>query len=117
MDCPDAQLSVLLIDDTEITRLNRQYLGRSGPTNVIAFPMREGEFADISPELLGDVVISVETAEREAEEAGQDFEMRFNELLIHGILHLLGYEHEHDELKALEMEKKSGELMAVVQRI
>jgi probable rRNA maturation factor len=59
----------------------------------------------------------VETAEREAEEAEQDFEMRFNELLIHGILHLLGYEHEHDELKALEMEKKSRELMAVVQRI
>ncbi len=77
--------------------------------------MREGEFADISPELLGDVVISVETAQREACVGEQDFETRFLELLIHGILHLLGYDHEKDELQARQMEEKTRELMALIQ--
>lgn len=115
MDCPDVQLSVLITDDTEIAELNSKYLGRTGPTNVIAFPMWEGEYSNICPELLGDVVISAETAEREASEGKEDFETRFNELLIHGILHLVGYDHENDEAKACEMEKKTRELMALIQ--
>jgi probable rRNA maturation factor len=115
LDCHDVQLSVLLTDDNEIAELNKQYLGRIGPTNVIAFPMREGEFSDINPELLGDVVISLETAEKEAKEGGMKFEKRFSELLIHGILHLLGYDHENDELQAHEMEEKSQKLLALIQ--
>lgn len=107
----DVQLSILICDDSEISVLNRKYLGRTGPTNVISFPMQEGEFPDVFPELLGDVVISAETADREAREIEQDFEMRFIELLVHGILHLKGYDHEKDETQALEMEKKSRELM------
>ena len=63
LDCPDGELSILIVDDSQIETLNREYLNRSGPTNVIAFPMREGEFSNISPHLLGDVVISAETAE------------------------------------------------------
>lgn len=115
MGCHDVQLSILIIDDTEIASLNRQYLGRTGPTNVIAFPMREGEFPDIAPDLLGDVVISVETTEKEAKESGIKFETRFTELLIHGILHLLGFDHENDEKQALEMEKKSQELLYLIE--
>ncbi len=111
LGCRDVQLSILICDDSEISVLNRKYLGRTGPTNVIAFPMQEGDFPDVFPELLGDVVISAETADREARETGQDFEMRFIELLVHGILHLKGYDHEKDETQALEMEKKSRELM------
>jgi probable rRNA maturation factor len=116
LDCKDVQLSVLITDDMEIAELNKQYLGRTGPTNVIAFPMREGEFADIAPELLGDVVISIETTEKEANESGMELETRFSELLIHGILHLLGYDHENDEQQAREMEEKSRELLLAIQK-
>ena len=84
----------------QITELNKKYLNRSGPTNVIAFPMREGRFSDIHPDLLGDVVISMDTTENEAVAAGLTLEDRFNALLIHGILHLFGYEHETNEKDA-----------------
>ncbi len=116
LDCHNVQLSVLITDDMEIASLNKQYLGRTGPTNVIAFPMREGEFSDIAPELLGDVVISLETTEKEAQESGMELETRFSELLIHGILHLLGYDHENDEQQALEMEDKSRELLFMIRK-
>lgn len=114
MDCPDAELSILIVDDLQITALNKDYLNRSGPTNVIAFPMREGDFPDISPNLLGDVVISVDTTEREARAADIHPEERFLELLIHGILHLLGYDHETDKEEAARMEGKTRELMGLV---
>jgi probable rRNA maturation factor len=76
--------------------------------------MQEGPFAELTPDLLGDVVISVETSDREAEEGGIAPEKRFLELLIHGILHLLGYDHENDEAEAARMEEKTRELMAIV---
>ena len=114
LDCPDAELSILLVDDPQIAVLNKGYLNRPGPTNVIAFPMREGDFSDISPNLLGDVVVSVDTAEREAHAANIHPEERLLELLIHGILHLFGYDHESDEDEAARMEAKTRELMKVV---
>lgn len=114
MGCPNAELSVLLVDDPQIAGLNEEYLGRTGPTNVIAFPMQEGPYADITPDLLGDVVISVETSDREAEEGNIPSEERFLELLVHGILHLMGYDHENDKAEAKRMEEKTRELMAVV---
>jgi probable rRNA maturation factor len=114
LDCPDAELSVLLVDDPQIAVLNKEYLNRPRATNVIAFPMQEGPFAELTPDLLGDVVISVETSDREAEEGGIDPEARFLELLIHGILHLLGYDHENDEAEAARMEEKTRELMTIV---
>lgn len=115
MGCPeDVELSLLLTDDTGISQLNRDYLGRSGATNVIAFPQREGEGANPADPLLGDVAISVETAGREAQEAGLSFEERLAQLLIHGILHLLGYDHERPGADALAMEAKEEELMALL---
>lgn len=114
MGSPDAELSILLVDDPQIAVLNEQYLGHEGPTNVISFPMQEGEFPELAGDLLGDVVISVDTAVREAEEAGIPWEDRFLELLIHGILHLKGYDHINDEAEAAVMETKTRELMAVV---
>jgi probable rRNA maturation factor len=75
---------------TQIAKLNLAYLNHVGPTNVISFPMQEGPFSDMSPDLLGDVVISADTAHREAVEAGMPMRERFNQLLIHGILHLTG---------------------------
>ena len=90
LDCPDGELSILIVDDSQIEKLNREYLSRSGPTNVIAFPMREGDFHDLNPQLLGDVVISIETAAKEGSNMGIPMEKRVIELLVHGILHLFG---------------------------
>jgi probable rRNA maturation factor len=114
LGCPEKELSILLVDDLQIADLNTTYLNREGPTNVIAFPMQEGEFAGISPDLLGDVVISVDTAEREAAAAGMDVEARTVELLVHGMLHLMGYDHEHDEDEARRMEAKSVAVLEAI---
>jgi probable rRNA maturation factor len=111
---PEAELSILLVDDAAIAQLNRQYLNRPGPTNVIAFAMREGEFADVSPQLLGDVVISVDTAERESNLSGIALEGRLDELLVHGILHLFGYDHEKNSVDARVMAEKSAALMELI---
>lgn len=112
---PEGELSILLVDDSEIKTLNKDYLNRSGPTNVIAFPMKEGDFSDINPHLLGDVVISMETAGREALQTGISTEERFAQLLIHGILHLFGFDHEKSEQNANKMEKKSNELLKLIE--
>ncbi len=114
MGSHDAEISILVTDDGEISGLNKTYLGRTGPTNVIAFPMREGAFTNISPDLLGDVVISADTAAREAEAAGISIEERFTELLVHGILHLLGYDHERSESDEKEMEKKARDVLRLL---
>jgi probable rRNA maturation factor len=114
LDCPDGELSLLVVDDEGIAALNQTYRGRSGPTNVLAFSMNEGAFGDIMPHILGDVVISVETCQREAESAGVSFEAHFNELLVHGILHLFGFDHELSEEEERRMMAKS---QAILQQI
>ena len=114
LDSPDSELSVVFVDDTDISLLNRQYLNREGPTNVIAFPMQEGEYSGINPTLAGDVVISVDTAKRESEDAQMDIGERLDQLLVHGILHLFGYDHEHNDAEAMIMENKAVELMNVI---
>jgi probable rRNA maturation factor len=111
---PEAELSILLVDDLQIAAMNRAYLSREGPTNVIAFPMQEGRFAHLSPHLLGDVVISVDTAWREARAAGLDLEERLTQLVVHGVLHLCGYDHEHDAREARRMAAKSRQLLKTV---
>lgn len=117
LDCPDGELSVLIEDDKGIAGLNREYLHRKGPTNVIAFPMRDGNSPVMNPDILGDVVISIETAEREGKDAGTGMKRRFAELLVHGILHLFGYDHEKNPYQAKKMEKKAGELLKIVEDI
>jgi probable rRNA maturation factor len=116
LDCPDAELSILIVDDQQIAKLNQQFLNRKGPTNVIAFPMQEGQFTEITPNLLGDVVISVETARHEAHNAGLRMEERLNELLIHGILHLLGYDHGEKKPEARVMQNKTNELLKIIKK-
>ena len=94
--------------------LNKEYRNRRGSTNVLAFAMREGEFADISPDLLGDVIISLPTAQREAEAAGISLDTMISRLLVHGILHLVGLDHEEGEDAAREMERRSSELLGIL---
>ncbi len=110
MELPEAELSILLVNDQEIRELNRRYLNRDKPTNVLAFPMRQGEFAPLNPHLLGDLVISIETAWAQSRSSGlREMEM-LTLLLIHGILHLLGYDHERGKREAREMGIKQSEL-------
>lgn len=97
--------------------LNRDYLFKDRPTNVISFSMQEGEFGSMSPDLLGDVVISADTAAMEAAEGGITFHERLVFLLLHGILHLTGYDHERSgEDEARRMEAKEAEIFAKLAR-
>ncbi len=81
-----------MVTDNYIRELNRKYRGVEEATDVLAFPMQEGEFSGLHPQLLGDVVISVERAEEQAEEFKHRLEEELSLLTIHGILHLLGYD-------------------------
>jgi len=94
--------------------LNRQYLGRKGPTNVLAFPMEDHQVESSVSPMLGDVVISVDTALRESREAGESFEQTVHRLLIHGILHLLGFDHERSETEAGKMEEEELRLKKLI---
>ncbi|ACL05015.1 protein of unknown function UPF0054 [Desulfatibacillum aliphaticivorans] len=109
LDCPDSELSVLIVDGGRMAELHEEYVGKQGPTNVLAFPMTEGPFNEINPEIIGDVVICTDVAAKEAEDAGVDLYTRALELLIHGILHLVGHDHAEPEETAL-MQAKEAEL-------
>jgi probable rRNA maturation factor len=103
------------MDNKGIADLNQTYRQVDGPTNVLSFPMHEGEFSDITPDLLGDVVISAEYARDEAMKANITLDERMSQLLVHGILHLVGFDHEIDDRQALEMEEKSLELLRIIE--
>ncbi|HET9623342.1 MAG TPA: rRNA maturation RNase YbeY [Kofleriaceae bacterium] len=90
----DYEASLRLVDDAEIHALNRDYRGKNKPTDVLAFAQREGPGGELHPELLGDVVISVDTARKQAKRG------LYRELLhlaSHGLCHLLGYDHRDDD--------------------
>ncbi len=111
LGCNQHELSIVIMDDAQIQALNQTFRGISRPTNVLAFPMQEGEFSGITPDLLGDVVISAQTAQTEADAAGITLDERISQLLVHGILHLLGYDHETAPADAENMETKSLEIL------
>ena len=108
---PDAELSISFVDDAQIRELNRRYLSRDRPTNVLAFSMREGDFPSLQPQVLGDVIVSVDTARRQSNRFGLDEMEMVAFLMVHGILHLLGYEHEGTKKGAREMALKQKELL------
>ena len=113
--CPDPELSILIVDDEPIQLINRDYLGKDRPTNVISFAMQEGEGEGVQPNLLGDVVISAETAASDAAEAQTSFESELYFLLLHGVLHLLGYDHERGtQAEAKRMEEREHEMFALI---
>jgi probable rRNA maturation factor len=116
LGCNAHEISIVILDDQSMVQLNQTYRGIDKTTNVLAFPMQEGQFSEITPGLLGDVVISLETAEREATAAKISLEERVSQLLIHGILHLLGFDHERGDEDADTMEQKSLELLRLVEK-
>ena len=95
LDCADKEISLSFVDDEKIKELNKEYLGKDKPTNVISFSLQEGEYSDINPQIMGDIVISVETAQRDALFGNFTISQEIDFLIIHGILHLLGYNHEN----------------------
>ncbi len=117
MDCPDGELSILIVDNPRIQALNREYRHKDRPTNVLSFSMREGDFPNIAPQLLGDVVISADTAAAEASRAGISTGRHLAWLLVHGILHLFGFDHEKSPQDAEEMETRTRDLMQDVKSL
>jgi probable rRNA maturation factor len=132
---PEGELSLTLINDRAMARLNRETFGRRGPTNVIAFPLdavpapdevspvpaRRGAASRVPPTgprpgppaALGEVVISLETTRRQAREFGWPWQELLDFFLIHGILHLLGYHH-GDPAAAARMEARTWELLSLL---
>jgi probable rRNA maturation factor len=92
----DAELSILLTGDDQIQKLNRIYRRKNRPTDVLAFAQREGDHAERAGRLLGDVVVSVPTARRQAAARSKDLSSELTMLLAHGLLHLLGWDHATD---------------------
>jgi probable rRNA maturation factor len=90
----DAGLSLSLVNDSAIRALNREYRGRDAATDVLSFPLDETPNGEVPETLLGDVVISVETARRQAADYDASLQREIYRLLIHGLLHLKGHDHE-----------------------
>lgn len=114
--CPDAELSILIVGDRRIRQINRDYLQRDKTTNVISFAQQEGEeIVGGDALVLGDVVISAATAARDAADAGLPLASELYFLLLHGILHLLGYDHERSgPAEAARMEAREEEIFALL---
>jgi probable rRNA maturation factor len=113
----DSELSVTFVGDRTMRRLNREYRGIDKPTNVLSFSMGDGDFPGMNPYLLGDVVISTDTAWREAEEEGISLGERLGFLLLHGILHVTGHDHERSgEAEAKRMERAQRKLFSLLKR-
>ena len=115
LNCADKELSLSFVNNKTIQELNKQYRNKNKPTDVLSFSLNEGEFGNINPDILGDVVISVDTAKTDASKGSLSFKQEIDFLIIHGLLHLLGYNHENttkEEVK--KMQKKEKELFVLL---
>ncbi|MBP1746116.1 MAG: hypothetical protein H6Q54_731, partial [Deltaproteobacteria bacterium] len=102
----DRDLSILFVNNKKITELNKQFFHKDYPTNVISFSYMDG----LSSEVMGDIVISIEKAREEAESLSIPFHERLFALIIHGILHILGFDHVNDKNEARRMRFREKKL-------
>jgi probable rRNA maturation factor len=107
------ELSLTVVGDAEMQRLNRRYRAKDRPTDVLAFPLHEPPIA-AGVASLGDVVISIDTATIAARQRRRRLERVLDELLIHGVLHLLGYDHEISPAEARRMARRAREVQAAI---
>ena len=115
LDCNEHEISILFIGDQRIRDLNQQFRDIDRPTDVLSFPqISEDELEAPGALVLGDVAISLETARCQSEEHGLSFEEELTLLLIHGILHLLGYDHEVSDQEEDRMRNKTRELFSLI---
>lgn len=119
---PQSEVSVILVGDEEMAGYNRRFLERNGPTDVISLPIEElqpGHPPGVSnggpPPMLGDVIVDPAYIRRQAEQLGEAFEDEISLMVVHGLLHLLGYEHGSDG-EAEAMEKREAEILRSVGR-
>jgi probable rRNA maturation factor len=105
IDAGQAGATVVFVSDRAMRGLNRKFRGRAATTDVLSFPVEQTDFESLAGATLGDVVISVEQAARQAEENGLTLDEEIAQLILHGLLHLCGYDHETDggEMNALEL--------------
>jgi len=98
-------LTIAFVSDQKMRQLNRNFRGKNSTTDVLSFPNDPDEFDEESANNLGDVIISAEQAARQAAENNLTLEIEISQLILHGILHLCGYDHENDlgEMNALEL--------------
>ncbi len=109
----DRDFSIFFTDNKKIVALNLKCFGKNGPTNVISFSYLEG----FQCEILGDLIISVEEAQKEAREAGLPFYERLVSLIIHGLLHVLGFDHEKGGAEARRMRYREHKLLTYVKEL
>lgn len=115
MGCKNCEISIVITDDEDIREINKSYRNIDKPTNVLSFPM-DDSMAVPGVKILGDLVISEDTALKESEEAQITLDQRISQLLIHGILHLFGYDHEISEEEDEKMTEKSIELLSLIEK-
>lgn len=119
---PDTEVSILLVDDETIRTLNCDYRGKDASTDVLSFPLEEENEADGEPEviggpsgrLLGDIVISIETARKQAVEYNHSLERELAFLAVHGLLHLLGHDHEKAAVAAKTMRAEEKRILTAL---
>ncbi|MDF2839243.1 MAG: hypothetical protein K0Q99_14 [Clostridia bacterium] len=119
----DYEVSISFVDNQEIKELNKQYRGKDIPTDVLSFPLMEFEETEVNynnadefvqeDRLLGDIVISLEKTQEQASDYGHSFERELSFLVVHGILHLLGMDHE-DEQQEKEMLQKQDNILQLL---
>jgi probable rRNA maturation factor len=110
-----AELSILFVNSSRMAHLNSRYRGIAGPTDVLSFQMTDSGIGD--PSILGDIVICVPKVSSQAKEYGVTFYDELLRLLLHGLLHLIGYDHETSAYQRRRMEKKERELMHAVKTV
>jgi probable rRNA maturation factor len=110
-----AELGILFVGDQRMRGLNRRYRGKDRTTDVLAFPMRGVPHS--SSHLLGDVVIAVPTAARQAKQGHRSLDEELTVLLVHGILHLCGYDHERSETEARRMYRRERMILRSISRL
>ena len=112
--CDNFELSVCFTNDVEIQELNKNYRGKDKPTNVLSFPNEPLLNNPDRQVLLGDLILSIDTIEKEAKEQEKEFKDHLSHLIIHGFLHLLGYDHV-DEDQAQAMESKEIKILSMLE--
>lgn len=110
-------LTVAFVGDQAIRRLNREYRSKDRPTDVLAFAMREASQPLPNRSMLGDIVISIPTARRNAKEAGHSVDRELTVLIVHGLLHLCGYDHERGSREARRMFRRERQVLSTLGRI
>lgn len=101
-----AEMGIILVNNRQIRVYNRDYRKKDQPTDVLSFPMREGVGGELHPDFLGDVMISLERSAEEAILYGRSRREQLLILLIHGVLHLLGYDHERSPKEERRMQRR-----------